>query len=708
MKKFFLYLTFALLPLSGWCDETNDVFTRKVLSDDGTPVDVTFRLWSAGLQRFESGDYESMVFLGVKIGDGENCAISPDFKGSLSFDFIEFDENHIYQVVGVADNAFKGCTGLESFSSAASFVGLNAFAGCTNLSNVSLHSYIMEANGKFYESVPVSIGGSAFENCQSLGIVSGELGSIDGEAFRNCRSLQGINLAATYPLRKSERDYFVGKIGRNAFYGCESLTSIHIPSWIKEIDRGAFTGVDHRYLDLETIMVAEDNPVYDSRDNCNALIETATGLLMRGCKKSVIPNGVKTIGECAFADGYCPSIVEIPSSVTTIEGAAFRNCRGWADGRESEELKITMAQGVKTIGDEAFYGCKSLVSADIPSTVTSIGNSVFNGCESLLSANIPSSVKNLGMLVFVGCYSLKTVDYNPNISEIPSWTFSGCKSLAEIVIPAAVERIGTRAFQNCKSLLAVDIPAKVTDVGAGAFVGCSGLESLSVSKENTIYDSRNNCNAIIETASSTLLAGCKNTIFPTNIKAIGANAFYACTGLTAVDIPEGVQSIGDGAFTACTGLKHVSLPSTLTAMGVDVFGGEIWTQNSEDDKPISIGEVTANMKAPFAIDMSVFTYRVCLTDALGNGRRKDYTDTYDYGTLYVPKGMADVYRNTEGWSRFRNIVEMGETAIKSVVSVSAEAGSRYYDLTGRSHTAPSRGLYIISTSGRTKKVLLKR
>ncbi len=148
-----------------------------------------------------------------------------------------------------------------------------------------------------------------------------------------------------------------------------------------------------------------------------------------------------------------------------------------------------------------------------------------------------------------------TVTYKGNSFSQYSDEYSG-----SVVIPASVTYNGTTypvtsiggyAFYGCSSLTSVDIPNSVTTIGGYAFYGCSGLTSLKVESGNTVYDSRNNCNAIIETASNTLIAGCKTTIIPNSVTSIGYNAFSGCTGLTNIDIPNSVTSIGDYAFYGC-------------------------------------------------------------------------------------------------------------------------------------------------------------
>ena len=138
-----------------------------------------------------------------------------------------------------------------------------------------------------------------------------------------------------------------------------------------------------------------------------------------------------------------------------------------------------------------------------------------------------------------------------SVTSIGGSAFSGCSGLTSITIPESVTSIGDEAFRGCSGLTRVIIRGSVTSIGESAFYGCSGLESIVVESGNSKYDSRDNCNAIIEMATRTLLVGCKNTTIPNSVTAIGKRAFRGCSGLTSVTIPDSVTSIGRGAFAYC-------------------------------------------------------------------------------------------------------------------------------------------------------------
>ena len=157
-----------------------------------------------------------------------------------------------------------------------------------------------------------------------------------------------------------------------------------------------------------------------------------------------------------------------------------------------------------------------------------------------------------------------------DVTRIGDRAFYFCTNLASITFPASVNSIGYEAFHECKSLTSITIPKNVTSIGTYAFVNCQGLASITVAEENTIYESPDNCNAIIEKSTQTLLWGCKNTVIPNTVTIINNKAFHMHTGLTSITIPESVTSIGEGAFQS-TGLTSVIIGKSVKTIGEDAF-----------------------------------------------------------------------------------------------------------------------------------------
>ena len=226
---------------------------------------------------------------------------------------------------------------------------------------------------------------------------------------------------------------------------------------------------------------------------------------------------------------------------------------------------------VTSIDEQAFYNCSGLTSITIPNSVTSIGWRAFWGCSGLFSINIPNSVTNIARQAFSGCSGLNSVTIGSGVTAILAEVFYCCSGLTSITIPNSVKSIGDDAFYGCKGLTSITIPNSVKSIGEYAFELCSGLTSIEVESGNTAYDSRDNCNAIIETSSNTLKQGCKTTVIPNSVTIIGGSAFFRCTGLTSITIPNSVTKIGTNAFDGCSDLISVTIGSGVTDMASSAF-----------------------------------------------------------------------------------------------------------------------------------------
>lgn len=238
------------------------------------------------------------------------------------------------------------------------------------------------------------------------------------------------------------------------------------------------------------------------------------------------------------------------------------------------ETGLLTISGTGKISDKMFLGNESIKSVIIKEGITSVGNSVFEGCTNLTSAIIPNSVSEIGYSMFYQCKNLTSVVLPDKISVIGKGMFEECFSLTDVTLPEGLTSIGMGAFKYCESLTNITIPAGVTSIGAYGFSGCSGLSQITVDENNTVYDSRGNCNAIIETVANKLLFGCKNTVIPNGITTIGQDSFSYCSGLTSIIIPNSVTYIDAGAFYGCSGLKELTMPCSANFYNDSTpFGG---------------------------------------------------------------------------------------------------------------------------------------
>lgn len=180
-------------------------------------------------------------------------------------------------------------------------------------------------------------------------------------------------------------------------------------------------------------------------------------------------------------------------------------------------------------------------------------------------------VKGVAEKAFLGCGEITSVKLPKNVTVIGVQAFKNCQKLVEVKLPEALESIGEEAFSGCHSFLSVEIGKGVTSIGKNAFTNCFKLESLSVAAGNTTYHAVGNC--LIETATKTLVLGCKNSVIPADgsVTSIGDGAFWGCLSLSKLVIPNTVTSIGDGAFVACNALVEVVIPNSVTKLGQFVF-----------------------------------------------------------------------------------------------------------------------------------------
>ncbi len=189
----------------------------------------------------------------------------------------------------------------------------------------------------------------------------------------------------------------------------------------------------------------------------------------------------------------------------------------------------------------------------------------------------------------------------------------------------------------------ITIPNSVINIGECAFSNCSGLASITVSSGNSKYDSRNNCNAIIETESNKLIAGCQNTVIPISITTIGEYAFSGCSGLTSMTIPNSVTTIGYSAFSGCSGLTSVTIPNSVTSIGFSAFYG-----------CSGLADVYSHITNPSVISMGSNVFYL-------------YTANYDQRILHVPCGTPSVYQTNNNWyPYFGQIVEMELVSVSGI------------------------------------------
>ena len=241
-------------------------------------------------------------------------------------------------------------------------------------------------------------------------------------------------------------------------------------------------------------------------------------------------------------------------------------------------VKSLALEHVYDCGSITFTDCTNLTSVSINSIPILAKNYTSSSSFSTIFGNqvktytIGNDVTSIGNYAFYGCSGLTSLNIGNHVTSIGNYAFYGCSGLTPLNIPDGVTSIGDYAFFGCSGLTSLNIGNHVTSIGSFAFSNCSGLTSIVVDSGNPNYDNRNNCNAIIETNTNTLIAGCMNTVIP-NVREIGDGAFYGCIGLTAIDIPNSVTSISKSAFYGCSGLTAIDIPDNVVNIESSAFYG---------------------------------------------------------------------------------------------------------------------------------------
>lgn len=385
-------------------------------------------------------------------------------------------------------------------------------------------------------------------------------------------------------------------------------------------------------------------------------------------------------GATAFAEEFVDPATNIVYTLDPVEGTA--EVKG-GDVETWEKEYAYMAGSPEVAGSVSILDKFTVKGKEY--TVTKIGDYAFVKLTGLTGISIPETVVAIGSEAFADCVSLESVVMSKGLKEISQEAFRGCTSLKTVTLPLGLKSIGFASFCECQNLESITIPESVEDVHATSFEGCDALCSIVVEKGNAVYDSRENCNAIIETKSNTLLHGCKNSTIPSSVTEIGVRAFRGCRGLEQMDVPKSVEIIGEQAFLDCKELKSVSLHDGLKTVGLYAFGN---CALSELTIPASVEDLGTNALWMLGLQS--------ITSLIENPKTmEDFCNSESSNTiLYVPSGAKARYEATYPWNKFQEIIEIDTNGLHLVRGLQ-DAVNSSYDLQGRRLAQPpSKGIYV--------------
>ena len=442
-------------------------------------------------------------------------------------------------------------------------------------------------------------------------------------------------------------------IPKDAFSGCTVLTSVTLPNSITTIGPEAFRSCSNlTYVTIPNSVTAISDNAFS---NCSSLSSVISEIK--------IPFA---IGDYVFESSYETATLTVPAGTK----AKYQSTDGWnkfqniveAGGSEIQKKRTIHVAKAGTLSDyisesEKYQIEELTLTGEINGTDFRLLREMSGRDLEGDQTNGRLAVLDLSGVKIVaggGSYYIVDIDIAHNLEYddiIPPSVFAGCSSLTSITIPNSVTSIGSGAFFGCSSLTSMIIPKSVTSIEGALFSGCSSLTSISVEPDNSVYNSRDNCNAIIETKSNTLIAGCKAATIPYSVTSIGDWAFDGCSGLTSITIPSNVTSIGNYSFSYCDNLKTVTIPNSVTSIGFQAF---------IDCK--GLASVISEIQNPFEIGNYVF-------DSYN-------PDIYATATLTVPAGTKAKYQSTDGWKKFQNIVEAAGDEVEFTIDGVTYQGSK--------------------------------
>ena len=449
----------------------------------------------------------------------------------------------------IATNGDATQYGSNSYNTENNIVGTRMFAYMTSLQRIVLPKDVT----KIYSY--------AFSDCPQLTdvIIPDSVQSIGGYAFSYERNSSYNNKIASLTLPSQLK-----QINTYTFRNMDYLQSIVIPDSVTSIGQYAFYDCDAlRTVTMGNKVTSIATYAFNSCNNLRSIN---------------LSEALDTLGTYVFTS--CANLTEpitIPATLRTIPEQAFYGC---------QKLKgVIFNEGLVTIKNSAFYNCDALTEITLPETLNEIQNSSFSSCDALTKVTMPTTMKTIGESAFNSCKKLADVTMPETLNSMGTSVFAGCTSLPSITLPETITYIPDYTFQGCTSLTAPELSSQTRRISAYVFDGCTSLTSFDFDKYpqlNQLYGySFQNTGFTeidipdrIDTLFVGAFKGCKSlqrAKMPTGVDYVASYLFQDCTALTEVEMHDGINRINSYAFSGCTKLPSIDLNDGITIIGERAF-----------------------------------------------------------------------------------------------------------------------------------------
>lgn len=546
----------------------------------GKTIDIVF----SGIEQKTIGEQ----VLNAKGGTitGSICFSGDLSKSDVQINALSTDGKFCYSTITDSDglftitDVFPGCYSIAAVKNGYSgeMANINVSVNhTTEISSIQMNQYFQVDNNGVLAPVDKSNIPSALIIPSSLDGIA--VVSIAADAFKDCSNITSLVISDG-----------IQRIGENAFWYCTNITSLSLPSSLTEIGESSFRGLEKlKYLTIPGSLI--DLPL-QSFSLCHNL------------ESIVIEEGVERIGAYALEEAFnALEYVEIPNSVTAIEGYAFRKCNfeeihfngtkaewnaiyldeTWNDGNCAERVICTDGSiplketdgyfsitnngtlfcsdiselpsvfeipsivgtiSVNSLSSELFKGA-SFSSVVVPEGVTFIGDYCFANCSELESVSLPSTLTTISHYAFSYCPKLETITIPDGVIDLHGGSFFECTSLSTVRLPNTLTYLSGQSFGGCTSLNTITIPASVTDIHWNAFEG-AGLTSLDI---------------------------------PNSVLNLRPEAFINCSYLETISISGLISEIPESIFKNCVSLETIEFKGTIAQWNA-LEKGENWNQDT--------------------------------------------------------------------------------------------------------------------------------